>query len=73
MGLESLPSVPAPALLEALPDTVVVADGAGRVAYVNPAVQVLLGHDPADLVGRPLTACVHGLRRPRARHRAPRG
>ncbi len=55
MGLESLPSVPAPALLEALPDTVVVADGAGRVAYVNPAVQVLLGHDPADLVGRPLT------------------
>jgi phosphoserine phosphatase RsbU/P len=49
------PPVPAPALLEALPDTVVVADGAGRIAYVNPAVHVLLGHDPAELVGRPLT------------------
>jgi PAS domain S-box-containing protein len=44
-----------PALLEALPDTVVVADGAGHIAYVNPAVRVLLGHDAEDLVGRPLT------------------
>ena len=55
MRPESVPSVPAPALLEALPDTVVVADGAGRIAYVNPAVRVLLGHDAADLVGRSLT------------------
>ncbi len=48
-------TVPAPSLLEALPDTVVVADGAGRIAYVNPAVRTLLGHDPADLTGRSLT------------------
>ncbi len=48
-------ALPAPALLAALPDTVVVADGAGRIAYVNPAVRTLLGHDPADLVGRSLT------------------
>ncbi|WP_369136876.1 SpoIIE family protein phosphatase [Modestobacter versicolor] len=45
----------APALLEALPDTVVVADRDGHIAYVNPAVTTLLGHRPADLVGRPLT------------------
>ncbi|SFO02436.1 PAS domain S-box-containing protein [Geodermatophilus obscurus] len=49
------PALPAPALLEALPDTVVVADGAGRIAYVNPSVRTLLGHDPVDLVGRSLT------------------
>ncbi|MGY1813730.1 SpoIIE family protein phosphatase [Blastococcus sp. SYSU D00820] len=47
--------VPADALLTALPDTVVVADAAGRIAYVNPAVRTLLGHEPADLVGRPLS------------------
>nr|WP_281372046.1 SpoIIE family protein phosphatase [Modestobacter versicolor] len=41
--------------MEALPDTVVVADREGRVAYVNPAVTTLLGHRPADLLGRPLT------------------
>ena len=47
--------LPARALLEALPDTVVVADADGRVEYVNPAVAGLLGHTPADLVGRSLT------------------
>ncbi|TQN37367.1 PAS domain S-box-containing protein [Blastococcus colisei] len=49
------PALPAHALLEALPDTVVVADAAGRISYINPAVSTLLGHDPADLLGRPLT------------------
>ena len=49
------PALPARALLEALPDTVVVADADGRIAYVNPAVASLLGHDPADLLGRSLT------------------
>ncbi|MGY1838983.1 MULTISPECIES: SpoIIE family protein phosphatase [unclassified Modestobacter] len=44
-----------PALLAALPDTVVVADREGRIAYVNPAVETLLGHRPEDLTGRPLT------------------
>ncbi|HET6395021.1 MAG TPA: SpoIIE family protein phosphatase [Blastococcus sp.] len=48
-------ALPARALLEALPDTVVVADAEGRIAYVNPAVTTLLGHVAADLVGRSLT------------------
>ncbi|WP_245158953.1 SpoIIE family protein phosphatase [Blastococcus sp. TF02A_35] len=41
-------------LLAALPDTVVVADGEGRIAYVSPSVQSLLGYDAATLTGRPL-------------------
>jgi PAS domain S-box-containing protein len=44
----------APALLEALPDTVVVADHDGRIAYVSWAVTDLLGQLPEDLVGEPL-------------------
>ena len=55
MSLDHEAAVSAPSLLEALPDTVVVADRAGRIAYVNPAVRVLLGHEPEDLVGQPLT------------------
>lgn len=54
MALELGLALPPPALLEALPDTVVVADGRGRIAYVNPAVERLLGHDSATLTGRPL-------------------
>ncbi|WP_104528250.1 SpoIIE family protein phosphatase [Blastococcus saxobsidens] len=46
--------VPAENLLAALPDTVVVADAHGMVAYVSPAVEALLGYRPADLIGRPL-------------------
>ena len=54
MGLGSSSVVPAETLLDALPDTVVVADAEGRIAYVNAAVSALLGHDPAALLGRPL-------------------
>ena len=54
MALPPVPTLPPPALLEALPDTVVVADRSGRIAYVNPAVERLLGHDAAVLIGRPL-------------------
>ncbi|MGY1743973.1 SpoIIE family protein phosphatase [Blastococcus sp. SYSU D00695] len=49
------PGVPAAPLLASLPDTVVVADRAGRIAYVNDAVTGLLGHRPTELAGRPLT------------------
>lgn len=49
------PALPARELLEALPDTVVVADADGRIAYVNPAVTSLLGHDPTVLLGQSLT------------------
>ena len=48
-------ALPARALVEALPDTVVVADADGRIAYVNPAVSALLGHSPRSLMGRSLT------------------
>src|SRR3954447_3711690 len=50
--------VGAPALLEALPDVVVVVDAAARIVYVNPAVRNLLGREPVDLRGRPLTVLV---------------
>lgn len=49
-----LDALPADSLLDALPDTVVVADAEGRIAYVNAAVHTLLGHDAAALLGRPL-------------------
>ena len=55
MTVQPVATLPAPALLEALPDTVVVADRDGRIAYVNPAVRNLLGHEVGDLLGRPLT------------------
>ena len=51
-------AVAAPALLEALPDAVVVADSEGRIVYTNPALRSLLGHDPAALRGEPLTVLV---------------
>ena len=50
--------VVATALLEALPDVVVVADADGCIVYTNPAVRSLLGRDPATLRGRPLTVLV---------------
>ena len=50
--------VAAPALLEALPDVVVVADANGRIVYTNPAVRTLLGHEPAALRGELLTVLV---------------
>ena len=48
----------APAILQSLPDVVVVADVNGRIVYTNPAVRTLLGHDPADLRGAPLTRLI---------------
>ncbi len=48
------PSLPPPALLEALPDAVVVADAAGSVVYANRAITTLLGHQPGDLTGQSL-------------------
>ena len=48
----------APAILQSLPDVVVVADAEGRIVYTNPAVRTLLGHDPAELRGAPLTELV---------------
>ena len=47
--------VAAPALLEALPDVVVVVDRLGCIVYANPALRSLLGHDPSAVRGRPLS------------------
>jgi sigma-B regulation protein RsbU (phosphoserine phosphatase) len=55
MMSESTVALAAPALLEALPDAVVVADREGRITYVNPAIRALLGHEPEALVGRSIT------------------
>ncbi len=41
-------------LLDILPDAVLMVDARGQVRYANPAVRGLLGHAPADLIGRPL-------------------
>ena len=50
--------IAAPALLEGLPDVVVVADDRGRIVYTNPAIRSLLGHEPRLLRGEPLTLLV---------------
>lgn len=47
--------ITAPALLEALPDAVVVADASGQIVYANPAMRGLLGHEPAALYDQPMT------------------
>jgi sigma-B regulation protein RsbU (phosphoserine phosphatase) len=60
MALDHDAAVTAPALLTALPDTVVVADATGRIAYVNPAVRVLLGYEPAAVLGQPLEVLMPG-------------
>src|SRR5919107_19636 len=54
MALDHEAAVTAPSLLTALPDTVVVADARGRIAYVNPHVRVLLGYATAAVLGQPL-------------------
>jgi hypothetical protein len=46
---ESASAVAAPFLLTALPDTVVVADANGHISHVDPAVRVLLGHEPSTV------------------------
>jgi sigma-B regulation protein RsbU (phosphoserine phosphatase) len=53
---ETITQVPSSTLLSALPDAVVVADAEGRITYVNPAISTLLGHEPAALLGQPLTS-----------------
>ena len=61
------PAVAAPALLEALPDVVVVADVRGRIVYANPAVGSLLGHEPPSCGDEPLTVLIPERLRPRTR------
>jgi PAS domain S-box-containing protein len=57
--MEELPvptsAVASTALLEALPDAVVVADADGCIVYTNLAIRSLLGREPAELRGKSLT------------------
>jgi len=48
---EPLMNLDSPAILNALPDAVLVRDGDGVVRFVNPAAERLLGVRAADLVG----------------------
>ena len=45
-------------LLNLLPDTVVIIDRAGQIAFVNQPVRELLGYDPGELVGQPLDCLI---------------
>lgn len=55
MLLSTDPTVGLSDLLEGLPDAVVVARATGHIVHANPAVLSLLGAEPHELVGRPLT------------------
>ena len=62
---DARPAAPLPAsVLDALPDAVVVVDDQDRVLVANRAVETVLGHDPAGLVGAVLA---EALLAPRAR------
>lgn len=52
------PPIDARALWDALPDGLVMVEADGRIAAVNPALTEMFGHEPPDLVGRPIEALV---------------
>lgn len=53
-------------LLDVLPDTVVMVDARGRLAFASQAVQGLLGYEPEELIGQPLSILIP--ERDRERH-----
>jgi PAS domain S-box-containing protein len=58
------------AFLESAPDAIVIADGAGRIVFVNQQTEVLFGAGRADLIGRPVEDLVPERDRPgHRRHR----
>lgn len=46
------------ALVAAAPDGIVIVDGAGCIVVANPAMTTMLGYEPGDLLGRPLSLLV---------------
>ena len=54
-------------LLNLLPDTVVIVDAAGRIAFANDSISGLFGYDPDELVDRPLDCLIP--RQHRQKHR----
>ena len=53
-------------LLRYAPDALVVVDSAGIIRFANETVRTLLGHEPADLVGKSIDLLVP--ERLRSRH-----
>lgn len=49
-------SVSWPDIIAELPDGLLVLDGEGRVASLNPAAARIIGVEPAELIGRPMTS-----------------
>jgi PAS domain S-box-containing protein len=47
------------AILDTSPDGVVVVGRNRRIAYANPAMEQLLGHPPAEVVGKPVDLYMH--------------
>jgi PAS domain S-box-containing protein len=47
------------AILDSSPDGVVVVGRNRRIAYANPAMEQLLGHPPAEMVGKPVDSYIH--------------
>ncbi|MDP1690619.1 MAG: diguanylate cyclase [Burkholderiaceae bacterium] len=45
-------------LLDILPDAAIMVDAGGRIAYVNPAMHMLLGYEPEQLLDQPLAMLV---------------
>jgi len=47
-------------LVENFRDMIYTADAEGKVTYVNPAVETVLGYAPEEMMGQPLFEFVHG-------------
>ena len=54
------PSLPAPAIIETMADALFVCDEDGRVNFINPAGEALLGYRANELVGRPIVSLLEG-------------
>lgn len=61
---------PAPEVIEAVPDGIVIVDGRGTIVFVNRQTETMLGYDRSELLGRPVEVLVPGDRA--QRHRAER-
>jgi len=58
------------ALLDALPDGILVADGDGRIAFCNTQLETLAGYSSGELVGQPVETLVsERLRSAHVQHR----
>jgi len=69
-GKSARPTIPDPAnLLHAIPDTVVVTDGDGRIIFVNQAVERFFGYSPDQLIGQDVDILVP--KKDQSTHMAP--